>query len=224
MIKRVSRQELRDIVAAQHAHISDHDHDEMAIPSYLHGNPLIPWLMWQRYELVARLAKLNPGDQVCEFGCGTGMFLPELSQRAGKVWAIDLFPEYAKALVTKRGLNVEFVDDINEIKAGSLDLIVAADVLEHITDLNPYLVAFADKLKPSGQFIVSGPTENFVYKLGRVIAGFGGKGDYHHTNICHLVQEISEFGFSPQQSANLPFSFPPHLFNVTVFNAPQATP
>ena len=221
MIERVSRQELREIVAAQHAHISDHDRDEMAIPSYLHGNPLIRWLMWRRYEVIAELSGINEQHVVCEFGCGTGMFLPELSRRSGNVFAIDLFPEYARALCLARQLPVSFVDTIDALEDDSLDLLIAADVLEHITDLNPYLERFQAKLKENGRFVVSGPTENFVYRIGRFVAGFSGKGDYHHTNIHDLVEAITRFGFRPVDSRNLPFSLPPHLFNVTVFDAPS---
>ncbi len=218
MIARVSRDELREIVQVQHEHISEHDRDEMAIPSYLHGNPLIRWLMWRRYEVIADMANLTKDSTVCEFGCGTGMFLPELTSRAGMVYAIDLFPDYARALCDRRGLGVKFLETIDDLDDGCLDLLIAADVLEHIDDLKPYLDLFSRKLKADGRLIVSGPTENFVYRFGRIVAGFAGKGDYHHTNIHDLVDEITRYGFKPTTVTNLPFAIPPHLFNITAFD------
>jgi 2-polyprenyl-3-methyl-5-hydroxy-6-metoxy-1,4-benzoquinol methylase len=68
------------------------------------------------------------------------------------------------------------------------DVIVALDVLEHISlDVLPiYLEKFDLILKPNGYFIVSGPTENKLYKLGRKIAGNDFTGHYHETNISEI--------------------------------------
>ncbi|MDA1076649.1 MAG: methyltransferase domain-containing protein [Proteobacteria bacterium] len=216
---RLSREELSDIVS-HHQHIASDDRDEMAIPSYLHGNPLIRWLMWHRYEAIAKLAELNSTQTVFEFGCGTGVFLPELSARCATVFATDLYPDFARTLCGKRNLNVVFVDDTAMLDDASIDLIIAADVQEHITDLSPHLEQFAAKLKSTGRFMVSGPTENFIYKIGRLLAGFGDKADYHHTNINDLIDSISDFGFTLNRKINLPFGLPPHLFRICEFSAP----
>jgi hypothetical protein len=40
------------------------------------------------------------------------------------------------------------------------------------------------KLAPGGVLILSGPTENGLYRLGRRIAGFDGH--YHETTIYHI--------------------------------------
>ena len=155
---------------------------------------------------------------VLEFGCGIGVFLPELSRACGKVYAIDHFPEYAKLLDARLGLNVNFIEDVSEISSKSLDVIVAADVLEHVSGVDRYLSLFLDKLKRSeGRLIISGPTENIPYKIGRVLAGFGDKADYHLTNVDTLVREISEAGFHLINLQTLPFVFPPYLFKVCEF-------
>lgn len=76
MLIRVSEQEIKDIISIPVEGMSDLDRDEMAIPSYLHDNPLIRWLMWQRYEKIEKLALLEKPKSVLEFGCGLGLFLP----------------------------------------------------------------------------------------------------------------------------------------------------
>ena len=86
MIERVPVDEIRDITATTIAGMSDHDRDEMAIPSYLHANPLIRWLMWRRYETIARFLDRVDGDTAFEFGCGLGLFLPELNRRFDTVY------------------------------------------------------------------------------------------------------------------------------------------
>lgn len=217
MIAKVSRSELAEIVAMQVEGVTGHDRDEMAIPSYLHSNPLIRWLMWRRYEVIAEFAAVGAAKSVVEFGCGTGMFLPELSHRYPRVVAIDLFPQFAKRLVEKQKLSVTFVDNLGDLADESVDLIIAADVLEHITELTPYLMLFNQKLRPGGRLLISGPTESWVYKLGRLVAGFGGKGDYHHTNIDRLITQIEAFGMARDHLRALPFAGLPILFKVAEF-------
>ena len=216
-MQKLSQRELLELVSQKIHHISDDDKDEMAIPSYLHKNPLIRWLMWKRYEKISNLACFSEDITVLEFGCGIGVFLPELDKTCDKVYAIDIFPEYAKLLSNKLNLNVSFIDKLSEISNNSLDIIIAADVLEHIVDLDEYLAQFCDKLKNKGRLIVSGPTENPIYKIGRIWAGFADKGDYHHTNINNLIERIKEAGFVLINLRTLPFVFPPYLFKVCEF-------
>ena len=52
-IKKISPKIIQDITENVTSDMSEHDKDEMAIPSYLHSNPLIPWLMWKRYETIS---------------------------------------------------------------------------------------------------------------------------------------------------------------------------
>ena len=116
MTKRVPLSLIREITATPVAGMSEHDRDEMAIPSYLHGNPLIRWLMWRRYEVIAELAKFNRRMRVLEFGCGPGLFLPELHHSCGQVYAMDLFPEYAGELARNCGLSVTFIDQLEALE------------------------------------------------------------------------------------------------------------
>jgi len=215
-IKKIPKSIILDITENVASEMSDHDKDEMAIPSYLHKNPFIPWLMWKRYESVSELLD-NNGEKALEFGCGLGLFLNELSTKYKKLYAIDLFPEFAVALTKKIKINVQFIQDVNEIDNSSLDTIVAADVLEHIEELESVIKPFHNKLKPSGKLVVSGPTESIMYKLGRIVAGFGDKGDYHHTNIDKLIVGITKNGFKLKSVKKLPFPFLPTLFKICQF-------
>ena len=218
MIVRTSRAEIRHLVDARVPGMTAHDRDEMAIPSYLHWNPLIRWLMWRRYEVVAELAELRPATRVLEFGCGIGLFLPTLAARAGTVYAVDRFPQFAQALVASRGLRVTFVDSVEAVADATLDTIVAADVMEHLEVPREWAALFRRKLVPGGRLVVSGPTETPLYQLGRLAAGFAGKGDYHHTDITRLHDDITAVGFRLARGRGLPFAMPPHLFKVLAFS------
>ncbi|MCX7770235.1 MAG: class I SAM-dependent methyltransferase [Proteobacteria bacterium] len=189
--------------------------DEMAIPSYNHPNPLIRWLMWKRYEVIFKLAKIDKNMIVYEFGCGLGLFLPTISKYAKKTYATDLYPQYAIKLAQDFNLNINFITDITELDE-TLDLIISADVLEHIESLEELLSLWNKYLKDDGRIIISGPTENFFYKIGRLIAGFRDKGDYHHHNIDFIRNEIIKRGFLPQKEKSLPSTYL-KLFKIIEF-------
>ena len=66
--------------------------------------------------------------------------------------------------------------DVFEL-GGRFDTIFALDVLEHIPDLEKVSVKLKELIGDFGQLIISGPTENTFYHLGRRLAGFSGH--YH---------------------------------------------
>jgi len=218
---KIMPEEVRSIIEHPNASMTDNDHDEMAIPSYLHSNPVIRWLMWERYRQVETFLLKRPVYSVLEFGCGLGLFLPTLALNVKTIYANDLFPQYAKELCRRKGLKVEFVDHIDSIAENSLDAIVAADVLEHVDDPSEFARKFHRFLKEDGRLLVSGPTETPLYKLGRLVAGFGDKAHYHHTTIIDLERVIGEAGFSTDASAQLPFPVGPSLFRVVSFKKTQ---
>ncbi len=217
-LQKLSQQELISFTKADfQTSLQDQTKSEMAIPSYLHANPLVRWLMWQRYEIIAGWIDLGENSRVLEFGCGTGLFLPSLCSSGGRIYALDLFPEIAISLSEQNKLKVDFISDLEQIEDGSLDVIVAADVLEHLEEVTSTAIIFEKKLKPDGRLFVSGPTENLAYKMLRIVAGFEGKGSYHFSNINLLVPLIKNCGFSIRREKTLPFPFSPALFRVLEF-------
>ncbi len=85
--------------------------------------------------------------------------------------------------------NIKYIQgDIidKELPDNSFDVIFALDVLEHIENLSDYVELFKKLLTPDGVIIISGPTENILYKIGRKFAGNRFTGDYHVTNISSI--------------------------------------
>ncbi len=193
--------------------------DESALPSYLHTNPLIPWIVWRRLETVVDLAgEKSLSGRVLDFGCGTGSLLPSLCSSAEKVFATDLHLDFAEQLVADERLPVDLLapEELDEhIEEKSLSLITAVEVLEHIDDSAALLAQLKGYLKDDGRFVVSLPTENFIYGVCRAIAGF--KGDYHKKNADDIHQDIEAAGFVACERQYLPFSYLPSLFVVTSF-------
>jgi 2-polyprenyl-3-methyl-5-hydroxy-6-metoxy-1,4-benzoquinol methylase len=201
--------------------LSREDRDEMAIPSYLHRNPALRWMAWRRVEVIARhLAKAvkagERGTAVMDYGCGTGVLLEECSRAADRVWGVDLVLDSARLLVREWGLERVTLltppEAAAQVPDGSLDAIVAAEVLEHIEPLEPALDQFHRWLKPGGRLLVSLPTENRLYQLGRKLAGFSGH--YHHANAATIDPIITSHGFRRDALSKIPLGGPMSIYWV----------
>jgi 2-polyprenyl-3-methyl-5-hydroxy-6-metoxy-1,4-benzoquinol methylase len=174
--------------------------DEMAGPSYLHPIPFVRWVFWQRLDAVTRFLAIDAREHRAglDFGCGLGVLLPTLGAVTQRLYATDLALAPARRLVDALNIgNVSFVDPAElerRIVPASLDYVVATDVLEHVADLPVVVGQLHALMKPGGRLVVSGPTENTIYKLGRVLAGFGGKGGYHRTDIQRIHAHITRRG------------------------------
>jgi 2-polyprenyl-3-methyl-5-hydroxy-6-metoxy-1,4-benzoquinol methylase len=224
MLIKATTNELATIVEKLKTEVSPNDRDEMAIPTYLHKNPLIKWLFWKRHEKIIALAELDGKKSVLDFGCGIGILLPTLSKYSQKVFATDIFPQFAKQLSTEKKLNITFFQSENmdkEIIDKEIDIIIAADVMEHLDKPGIEASLFFKKIKQGGSLIISGPTENILYATGRMIAGFGDKGGYHHFNVYDLDKIIQENGFKKEKEIKIPFSFLPALFKIILYKKPQ---
>lgn len=175
-------------------------YDEMAAPSYLHAVPLVSELFWKRLDVVAQLLNVNDAryESGLDFGCGLGVLLPTLSEMTDCVYATDLMMTAARQVTAALHLeNVTFMDSgdlVRRVQPGSLDYVVSTDVLEHVANLDSVVRMLSGLLKRGGRFVISGPTENTVYKIGRLLAGFGGKPRYHLTDIHRIHEQIERTG------------------------------
>ena len=207
--------------------VSEEDRDEMAMPSYQHGNPALRWMAWRRVDVVAKhLRRIYQArgrfGSVMDFGCGTGVLLEQASQLSSRVFGVDLVLEPASLLLERWNLpNVTLLEPEKmpaQIAEGSLDVILAAEVLEHISELSSTLESFASLLRADGRLIVSLPTESALYRLGRRMAGFSG--DYHHHNAQSVHREIVDFGFRTESLEKVPVGGPFSIYWVATYSAP----
>jgi 2-polyprenyl-3-methyl-5-hydroxy-6-metoxy-1,4-benzoquinol methylase len=173
--------------------------DEAGFPAYSHKNPLINWLFWQRLRKAIDYIEAGaPYENVLDFGCGSGVMLPFLCQIGTRVTAMDIdllpFERVSRQRAFPANLQVHDAREVtlSDLPKASFDLIVATDVLEHVEDIEGTLNAMKDLLKPSGQIVISGPTENVLYKLGRALAGPEYSGDYHERGILEVRELLAE--------------------------------
>ncbi|HEY9153011.1 MAG TPA: methyltransferase domain-containing protein [Anaerolineales bacterium] len=171
--------------------------DEAGFPAYSHRNPLINWLFWQRLRKTMDSIEGNaPYQRVLDFGCGSGVLLPFLGSVAKNVIAldVDLIPFERMKQHIDFPANIEVHDirifPLDQLPAASFDLITALDVLEHVEDLPGTLTGLLRLLKLNGRLIVSGPTENIFYQIGRRVAGREYTGDYHERGIAEIKHQL----------------------------------
>lgn len=190
--------------------------DEQAVPSYLRGSALSRVVFWGKLRHIVRAAAVEPGETLLDFGCGTGILLPTWAGRGARVIATDLHLELARDLVQQVVPGaVEFRPSdawAAAIPPRSLDVVVAANVLEHVADRPALYATFRSKLKPGGRLVISGPTENALYRLGRRLIGF--RGDYHVTTIHELLEEAEAAGFRRVWERRYPVPGPGCLYRV----------
>jgi SAM-dependent methyltransferase len=123
--------------------------------------------------------------RVLDFGCGEGAFLPSLCRNFKDVVAVDVDVAAASALAGHYGLEnlciLQAYAPTLPFADGVFDFIVAADVLEHVQDLDPVVKELSRLLAPGGRLVISAPSENVLYELGRKVFGFTKPDDHFHT-------------------------------------------
>lgn len=189
----------RAFIELSKEHPKDQELLEAAFYAYAHRNPLIDRLFWGRLRAVeSHLSRRKP-DAVLDFGTGSGIMSYALAGRVGRVVATDLEPRPYELMKERIGFpeGIEFVlpEDIGTgAFDGAFDAIVALDVLEHMDDIPGSLDAFRRLLRPGGEVVISGPTENVLYKIGRFLAGSRFTGAYHVTDIGRIKAECKKAG------------------------------
>lgn len=124
-----------------------------------------------RYAFAARLAR---GKRVLDAGCGAGYGSAELMKSAQSVVGADVAAEaiaYAREHYRLPNLHFEQASCTAFPHAdASFDLVVAFEVIEHLSDWRDLLVEVRRILAPNGQFIVSTPNKLY-YTESRSRAG-----------------------------------------------------
>ncbi len=173
---------------------------EAALPAYSHKNPFIDWLFWERLKIAYKYASSNgkTKNKILDFGCGSGVLSYMLAKKNHCITACDV--EFSPLKLLKKMImfpsNINFIEgDIlyKTLEDNYFDIIYAMDVLEHIDNLEPYIKLFDRLLTPNGLILISGPTENTFYKVGRKIAGKRFTGDYHVTNISKIKKTFNSY-------------------------------
>ena len=184
--------------------------EETCVPSYAHPNVFAAWTSWTRLFEAASIAKryLPTTTRVLDFGAGIAelkSILPE-TMHYSFIEELDTSVNWIKQHHPD-ATHVSLDDDIT-----GYDAIFALDSLEHNDNYQKLVLQLIEKLNENGILIVSGPTENWLYKLGRRIAGFSGH--YHMVNI-HNIDTFIDSKMELIERSTVPFYVP--LFIISVW-------
>jgi hypothetical protein len=140
--------------------------------------------------------------------------LPFLAQRYRLVDAFDLDPEPTKIMVDR--MNLANVDVRSEMPRApeSFDVVTALDVLEHVEHIDAVYDALLHVTAPQGRWVLSGPTESWLYRLMRKVARTSGEG--HVRTIYDVFHHVPD-EMVLTAKVRLPFGSPAPLFVVATF-------
>lgn len=190
--------------------------EESCVPSYLHANPLAAGVAWWRLFAAVRMqAALAPAGAVLDFGAGSG----ELSQLLDLPCRSYDYVELDDALADRIGGAVPGARRVglDDLPASRYAAIFALDSLEHNDNVGELIERLAAALAPDGVLILSGPTENALYRLGRRIAGFSGH--YHKTDIAE-IERLARARLDLVRRRMVPLGLP--LFSVSAWRGRAA--
>lgn len=184
--------------------------EESCVPSYIHSNPAAAGVAWMRLLRAAELyRKFAPKGPILDFGAATGEVYHVLNTDQPYHFC-ELNEVLIKALMEMNPKAKR--EHLEALKPDSFAAIFALDSLEHNENVGELLDLLKRGLRPDGVIILSGPTENWLYKTGRKIAGFSGH--YHKTTIAD-IETVASQRLKLVYRKRVPFGVP--LFSLSVW-------
>ena len=210
-------QPLRTILARRHAlrsafdvHTSFASLEESCIPSYVHPNVFASGVAWLRLLTAARLFnKYGETGPVLDFGAGSGEMY-HLLDTAEPYYFVEANDALAQALLRWNSSATRL--SLENLSADRFAAVFALDALEHNAEVADLIVRLVASLRPGGILLLSGPTENLLYRLGRRVAGFGGH--YHLITVGAIEEQMRKL-LKLRHQCNVPLGLP--LFRLSVW-------
>ncbi|HVW38758.1 MAG TPA: methyltransferase domain-containing protein [Pirellulales bacterium] len=112
-------------------------------------------------ETLLKALELQPGQVICDMGCGNGYYtlpMAKLVGKTGRVLAVDIQPEMLHLLdLRAKNEQLENIEPIQstvvdpKLPEGEVDLILLVDVYHEFSHPEPMLAAMRKALKPTGR-------------------------------------------------------------------------
>ena len=104
------------------------------------------------------MEKINtPNPKILDVGCGGGILSEALAKAGAQVTGLDLSDaslQVARQHSQQQGLNIEYryerVEDLAQKEAGTYDVVVCMEMLEHVPEPSKVIAACSQALKPGG--------------------------------------------------------------------------
>lgn len=185
--------------------------EESCVPSYCHRNIIASGVAWWRlFSATSLYRKHASRGRVLDFGSATGELLPLLEMNVMEYHFIEQNTQLS--VQTGSDQVVVIKEELSRLPVAKFDAIFCLDSLEHNLNIEEILDYLNDALAGNGILIVSGPTENVLYQLGRRMAGFSG---HYHMHDIYEIEILLGRKFLLLDRVIGPFALP--LFSITAW-------
>jgi SAM-dependent methyltransferase len=152
---------------------------------------------WSQHEMdlretrltkAARLIAEEPPGRLLDVGCGAGEFSARFLAAGWRVFGLDLVEGQVLRAVD-RGLRavVGEVADSLPFRAGSIDLVFAGEIIEHLIDTDGFLAEIRRVLRPGGTVILTTPNlASFENRLRLLLGRYPEWVDYRLGSSGHV--------------------------------------
>jgi SAM-dependent methyltransferase len=163
---------MQDIITA----MSQRNLDKAA----LRGEPSYVWRAGQerRLEMIVRAAGERIKGCILENGCGVGMYVEHLSPFGGKVIGLEYDFERAAEARKNSPRIINAAGESLPLLAGTFDLILSHEVLEHVQDDRAALCEMVRALRAGGRIVIFIPNRGYPFETH----GIYWKGKYYFGN------------------------------------------
>lgn len=141
------------------------------------------------YSLLRKFLRSSKKLKILDFGCGSGTNINVL-KKIGKVEAFEK-DKTTREYLSYKYKNFSNVKIIKKIKSNNLyDVILAADVIEHIKNDKKIIFFLKSKLKKNGVILITVPAYNFLFSKKDIILKHYRR--YSYTNFKKLIEKDFE--------------------------------
>lgn len=150
----------------------------------------------QKRKLIGRITGLQQGT-LLDVGSGTGVFAAEMKRNGWMVTGLE--PDYAARQIAEKNNGIE-LKDINEffhLQPGTFDVITLWHVLEHVHELQEYMVQLKKLLKPQGKLVIAVPnyTSADATVYGQFWAAYDAPRHLYHFSPSSVKMLAEKHGF-----------------------------
>jgi SAM-dependent methyltransferase len=153
-------------------------------------------------HIVAFVHSLGDAERALDVGCGDGRLTAELS--ALKICAVDVSPVALERARRRLGSNADLLeiepDEPLPLEDARFDIVLCAETLEHVRDVQLLLSEIRRVLRPGGTFAVTTPAHGRLTGLKLFVRGFENGFDPLSPHLRFfskrsLVHVLGELGF-----------------------------
>ena len=146
----------------------------------LRGEPSYVWRAGQqrRLDIIVRAAGERIKGMILENGCGVGMYVEHLSPFGGTVIGLEYDYERTADARIRSPHIINAAGEFLPLPAGTFDLILSHEVLEHVQDDRAAVRDMMRVLKPGGRAVIFCPNRGYPFETH----GIYWRGKYHFGN------------------------------------------